>query len=105
MSQAMPLHAAAARLWLLFTLSCPVSFMWPPVVSDAVLCSPKISLQLIVRGVVTHVDPYFLLSSPLSGSMYISVVCYFGGIVRSSSDSDVQSVVAVSSVFCLLFQL
>src|SRR6218665_3903267 len=26
-----------------------------------------------------HVDPSFLLSSPLSGSMYISVVCYFGG--------------------------
>src|SRR6218665_379387 len=25
-----------------------------------------------------HVDPSFLLSSPLSGSIYISVVCYFG---------------------------
>src|SRR6218665_305902 len=26
-----------------------------------------------------HVDPSFLLPSPLSGSKYISVVCYFGG--------------------------
>ena len=25
-----------------------------------------------------HVDPSFLLSSPLSGSTYIAVVCYFG---------------------------
>src|SRR6218665_3073329 len=32
--------AAAARLWLLSTLSCPASCMWPPEVSDAVHCSP-----------------------------------------------------------------
>src|SRR6218665_2936098 len=39
MTQAMPLHASAARLWLLSTLSCPASCMWPPAVSDAVHCS------------------------------------------------------------------
>src|SRR6218665_2065685 len=51
-----------------------------------------------------HVDPSFLLFFPLSGSMYIAVVCYFGGIAHSSADSDVQSIVVACSVFCLLFQ-
>src|SRR6218665_1723573 len=43
-----------------------------------------------------HVDPSFLLSSPLSG---VHIRCMlFWGIVRSSSDSDVRSIVAVCSV-------
>ena len=46
MAQAMPLHASAARLWLLSTLSCPASCMWTSVVSDAVKMAPiRISIR------------------------------------------------------------
>src|SRR6218665_2338121 len=89
MAQAMLLHASAARLWLLSTLSCPASCMWPPVVSDAVLGS--------CRSIFSFVFPSFWF--------HVHIRCMlFWGIVRSSSDSDVQSIVAVCSVFCLLFQ-
>src|SRR6218665_1281375 len=55
MAQAMPLHASAARLWLLSTLSCPVCCMWPHEVSDAVLCSPLWPC----RSMVSFVFPSF----------------------------------------------
>src|SRR6218665_479140 len=46
-----------------------------------VLC-PACGLQkchMQFTGVLSdHVDPSFLLSSPLSDSMYIAIVCYFG---------------------------
>ena len=51
MAHAMPLHASAAHLWLLSTLSCPASCMWPPVVSNAVLCSSLWSCWYIVSFV------------------------------------------------------
>src|SRR6218665_3394526 len=86
MAQAMPLHASAARLWLLSTLSCRVSCMWPPEVSDAVLCSPLRSC----RSIVSFVFPSFWL--------HVHSRCMqFLGIVRSSSDSDVQSIVDACS--------
>jgi len=89
----MPLHMSAARLWLLSTLSCPASCMWPPVVSDAVHCSPLWSC----RSIFSFVFPSFWF--------HVHIRCMlFWGIVRSLSDSDVQSIVAVCSVFCLLSQ-
>jgi len=85
--------ASAARLWLLSTLSCPASCMWPPEVSDAVHCSPLWSC----RSLFSFVFPSFWL--------YVHSRCkLFWSIVRSSSDSDVQSIVAACSVFCLLFR-
>src|SRR6218665_2273132 len=60
MAQAMPLHASAARLWLLSTVSCPASCMWPHDVSDAVHCSPLHS-SLIMSIHLFFCLPLFLV--------------------------------------------
>src|SRR6218665_1703947 len=93
MAQAMPLHASAARLWLLSTLFCPASCMWPPVVYA---CS-SLQSSLIMSIHLFFVFPSFWFH------VYIRCMLFFG-IVRSSADSDVQNIVAFCSVFCLLFQ-
>jgi len=73
--------------------------MWPPEVSYVVLCSSLLSCRFIVS-----------LSSPLSvvfPSFWFHVhnrCMLFWGIVHSSSDSDVQSIIAACSVFGLLFR-
>ena len=82
------------QLSTLSTLSCPVSCTWPHEVSDAVHGSPLWSCQSIVSFAFSsfwfHVHSRCML---------------FWGIVRSSSDSDVQSIIDACSVFCLLFQV
>src|SRR6218665_2275967 len=67
MVQAMSLHASAARLWLLSTLSSPRP------ACGLLKCQTQFSAVLF-----HYVDPSFLLSCPLSGSVYIAVVCNFG---------------------------
>src|SRR6218665_138729 len=77
------------QLWLLSTVSCLASCMWPREVSYAVLRSPLLSCRPIV---------YFAFPSFL---FHVRSRCW--GIVHFSSCSDVQSIAAACSVVCLLF--
>src|SRR6218665_3492914 len=92
MAQTVPLHASAARLWLLSTLSCLASLMWPPKVSYAVLRSPLLSC----RSIVSFVFPSLWFHVRICSRCML-----FWGIVHSSSGSDVQRIAAACSVFCL----
>ena len=77
-------HAERSAFFLLWPRRCHCTRQ--PLIHG---CSPHSSVLLHACGLVKchmqffavlsyNVDPSFLLSYPLSGSMYIAVVCYFG---------------------------